>query len=1057
MLRISGQKGLRKPATCVIMNESATPRPPTMFDGGAASGGVLNSNPWGRETLIMRKRECIDARRWHTGGAGFFVPVAALACGLDPGTAGGRGAALADSVGAAFSDHRTVEIQANTFTGSEQSNPTVAIGRDGRVVVAWDSRRQELGSYGVFAQVFDALGRPLGGEVHVNETLRGMQDHAALAASPFDGTYWCTWESTGQDGSGESIVARRFGADLTPLGGEIAVNVTREGHQASPSIATGADGGALIAWTGVESSELFGAERQRVFARLFDSDGRPVGGEIRFGGAHADRDAQGVAAPAAGGGYLVAWARTDERGDSAGLFVQRVDYTGTCIGEPIRLNEDDGQEHIEPVVAADPHGGGFVAAWHVGAAAGYDVCVRRFDAAGEPREATRRIAHASSGWKSGVAVAVAADGRCVVTYNSDGAAGDGDGEGIVAHVFDATGNAVGSPFVVNRQGAGRQGLTIASTAQRVAWSDRDQLAVAWSGLSAEGDSSSSSLTLFAPADLDVPAPDATQERLAATFTQAEWDAPIPPLWDPNYVPQDPLVGIAGDGPDFGFEGVPGTGWYPPDPHLSVGPDHVVVMTNGQIAFFTKEGLNTFRDEIEDSFGFWGQQGATNFVFDPETIYDPHTGRFMAMACERAPSRSYFLLAVSDDSDPNGTWHKYRLDVTSFVGSDIDSPNLAVDASNIYLTSDHFGPDKYMVLIVDKASVLNGGTPVRTEEVIRNNIHSYGLPMTYDTDAPAQYMLQSTEQTNNTTVIFHAIRDPFTNYSRVTHTLNVQPYTYPNQPPQRGTSSRPFLFEPRFWSCVYRNGSLWATHHVNSTRARVRWYEFSMNGWPESGQNPTVRQWGEIDLGGGIHTYFGSIDVDDEGNAALTFARSASDEYISMSRAVRAADDPLGTFQPAVFVKESTGYATGGRWGDYSGTQHDPVRPGSFWGHHEFTTTNGTAWRTWIARYDLADFDLTVSGVCPGQITVSWDGAPANATLGLLFAAGPGDAVIPNGQPCAGTQLGLSPAQLQLVATFPSGDSGGGNRQGNAPGAACGASLQLIAAGSCETSNVTQIP
>ena len=120
--------------------------------------------------------------------------------------------------------------------------------------------------------------------------------------------------------------------------------------------------------------------------------------------------------------------------------------------------------------------------------------------------------------------------------------------------------------------------------------------------------------------------------------------------------------------DFGFLGVNYTGWTPPDPIIAAGPEHLVVMVNGGIAFFQKDGTMDFQDEIEDSFGFWGDQGATGFVFDPEVIYDPHSDRFMAMACERAPSsRSYYLLAVSDDSNPNGDWFKYRLDVTTEGG------------------------------------------------------------------------------------------------------------------------------------------------------------------------------------------------------------------------------------------------------------------------------------------------------------------------------------------------------------------------------------------------------
>src|SRR5204863_50704 len=81
---------------------------------------------------------------------------------------------------------------------------------------------------------------------------------------------------------------------------------------------------------------------------------------------------------------------------------------------------------------------------------------------------------------------------------------------------------------------------------------------------------------------------------------------------------------------------------------------------GAIGFFAKDGTLQFQQAIEGAAGFWGSLGTSNFVFDPETLYDPLSGRFFAMASEgNAPgAKSYILIAISDDSDPNGTWYKY---------------------------------------------------------------------------------------------------------------------------------------------------------------------------------------------------------------------------------------------------------------------------------------------------------------------------------------------------------------------------------------------------------------
>ena len=196
--------------------------------------------------------------------------------------------------------------------------------------------------------------------------------------------------------------------------------------------------------------------------------------------------------------------------------------------------------------------------------------------------------------------------------------------------------------------------------------------------------------------------------------------------------------------DFGFLGIENTGWTPPDPIIAAGPEHLVVMTNGAIAFFQKDGTKDFQDEIEDSYGFWSEEGASNFVFDPEVIYDPYTNRFMAMACERGPgSRSYFLLAISDDTDPNGLWYKYRFDVTSLAGGDIDSPNIGVDSQAIYLTADFFtGGEKYLVYILEKEPLLSGSIG-ETRSMLITGSQSYGIPLLYG-NPPAMYMIENFE-------------------------------------------------------------------------------------------------------------------------------------------------------------------------------------------------------------------------------------------------------------------------------------------------------------------------
>jgi hypothetical protein len=99
--------------------------------------------------------------------------------------------------------------------------------------------------------------------------------------------------------------------------------------------------------------------------------------------------------------------------------------------------------------------------------------------------------------------------------------------------------------------------------------------------------------------------------------------------------------------------------------------------------------------------------------------------------------------------------------------------------------------------------------------------------------------------------------------------------------------------------------------------------------------------------------------------------------------------------------------------------------------------------------------LSISGQCPGTVTVHWDGATPDRQQAIVFAANTGNFVIPNG-PCQGTPLGLGTQSLRLVNTIGTG-SGSGSVNGSAGTGACGGFLQLVELPSCATSNVAQLP
>jgi hypothetical protein len=445
-----------------------------------------------------------------------------------------------------------------------------------------------------------------------------------------------------------------------------------------------------------------------------------------------------------------------------------------------------------------------------------------------------------------------------------------------------------------------------------------------------------------------------------------------------------------------FTGFPDTGWDPPDPHIAVGPNDLVISVNGGLAGRGRDGSLLWQFPIAGPGGFWAPKGAGTFVFDTEVIYDPHVDRFFVVANERHAAGSYLLLAVSSTQNAADPWYKYRFDVTSLGGPDIDSPSLGVDADVLYLTADFLSPgNNILFYMIDKASILSGGAAERTA-VLHTGTKSFGVPSMYTTDAAGVCFPEALEGATENQVVFWTVDDPLGTPSLQSVSVSVPTYHAPVPIPSQGTASTVAPFGPRFWSSMYRDGSVWACQHVAtdttaSARTVVRWYEFETNGWPTSGTPPTLRQMGTHDLGLDVHSSFAAISTDPAGNTAMVLARSAPTEFFSIVRAHRGAGEPLGQMGNLVTVLTSDSPPSGTRWGDYSGIVADPSVPGAFWLHHE--VAEGGLWRTVVEQFDVGTVVAApeVAAAARGRIEVA--PSPTRGPTLISFAvpaAGPAE-------------------------------------------------------------------
>ncbi|MCC7510602.1 MAG: tandem-95 repeat protein [Planctomycetes bacterium] len=155
------------------------------------------------------------------------------------------------------------EFRVNTTTLNGQIYPSVALDGDGDFVVAWTAELQDGDGVGVYLRRYSSAGTPLTGEVLVNTTTAGAQADAAVDID-VDGDFVVTWASIPQDGDSTGIYAQRYDNTGAPVGSEFQVNTFTTGAQESQSVAMDANGNFAVVWNSfAQDTDLYGVYGQR--------------------------------------------------------------------------------------------------------------------------------------------------------------------------------------------------------------------------------------------------------------------------------------------------------------------------------------------------------------------------------------------------------------------------------------------------------------------------------------------------------------------------------------------------------------------------------------------------------------------------------------------------------------------------------------------------------------------------------------------------------------------------------------------------------------------------
>lgn len=437
-------------------------------------------------------------------------------------------------------------------------------------------------------------------------------------------------------------------------------------------------------------------------------------------------------------------------------------------------------------------------------------------------------------------------------------------------------------------------------------------------------------------------------------------------------------------PDADFLGLDDSGGsIPPDVNGAPGHDHLMVTLNTEYRILDKEGnvISTIQPG-----GFWQSVPGASSVFDPKISYDPYEKRWiLIMPSGSEPSLSRLMIAVSENQDPTGNWYLYAFDGDPQDTHWFDYPNYGFNKDKIVVSGNMFGGGFYVSLYVfSKADLYNNAPEV---EYTRFKIYegsTYVPAKTYDTEEEDIYVIYNANGNSGGYgyVNLKKVTGPPEDPQVVNIGLTGVPEPWSsyagnsgNFAPQLGSDELINTVDSRMENMVYRNGKLWATHHVylpagyNPQRCAVQWWNLSLDG--------EVLQWGRVDdPSGEMYFAFATIAVNAMEDVLIGFGSFSENQYASGSYALRYAADPPNTLRDYYQYRDGeapyfkTFGGTRNRWGDYTSTFVDPEDDLDFWTLQEYAAmpqSSQDEWGTWWAYIDLdavplADFTSNITQV-----------------------------------------------------------------------------------------------
>lgn len=483
------------------------------------------------------------------------------------------------------------------------------------------------------------------------------------------------------------------------------------------------------------------------------------------------------------------------------------------------------------------------------------------------------------------------------------------------------------------------------------------------------------LPLVRALSADAPVRDVADMRQRGAAPEA------PPSGRGNGIPPYAGDAVAATATPVSFDGIPATGWTPPDTVGDVGPNHYVQMVNISFAIYDKSGsLLAGPSPINALWAGSGGACEADNNGDPIVRYDAMADRWMLSQFSLSVGAE--CIAISQTSDPvAGGWFLYEFPTPGFP----DYPKIGVWPDGYYMGTQRGFPGGGLdVYAFDRVKML-AGLPA-------GSIHfTVGAPSLFlqpsDLDGPAPPAgtpnifvrhVDGNQFGGADRLELFAFRanwfTPALSTFTALATLPVAPFNaiicgsnfFGTCVPQPGTVQRlETLPAWLMWRLQYRNfgthETLVTNHTVNADNADhagIRWYELRRVGagaWTLFQEGTHAPDAGAPGMADDPHRWMGSIAMNGKGSVALGYSASSATVSPGLRYASRDVGDAAGQLPaPEVTLVAGAGSQTGSiRWGNYSTMDVDPLDDCTFWYTSEYyTATSPNGWRTRISSFTL---------------------------------------------------------------------------------------------------------